>query len=117
VRAADPRHLVRACRDLQLLDRDDQHCGIVDAIEMEQRAHGTWEMTALLAGPGVWARRSPRWLTRLLPGHRQVHIAAADVARAGSVVRLLKRADDLGLAPLEQTLLRRFGTNDRAESP
>jgi hypothetical protein len=117
VRAAEPRHLVRAYRDLQLLDRDDQHCGIVDAIEMEQRAHGIWEMTALLVGPGVWARRSPRWLTRLLPGHRHVRIAAADVASTGSVVRLRRRADDLGLAPLEQAFLRRFGTNDRAESP
>jgi hypothetical protein len=46
-----------------------------------------------------------------------VRIAAADVASTGSVVRLLRRADDLGLAPLEQALLRRLGTNDRAESP
>lgn len=117
MRAAEPKHLLRAYRDLQLVDRDDQHCGIVDDLEMEQREHGIWEMAVLLVGPSAWRRRSPRWFTRWLPGHRQVRIEAADVASTGSEVRLLRRADELGLARLEQKILRRLGTNNRAKSP
>jgi hypothetical protein len=109
VKAADPRHLLRAYRDLVLVDRDDRHCGVVDDIEMTERDAGVWEMTGLLVGPGVWRRRSPRWLTALLPGRRCVRIDAADVASTGSAVRLLKKADELGLAPVEHALLRRFG--------
>lgn len=111
MKAAHRETLIRAYRDLALLDRDDEHCGIVDDLECEQRAAGVWEMTALIVGPGAWARRRPRWLTALLPGHRQVRVDAADVASTGASVRLLKRADELGLAPTEQKLLRRFGTN------
>ena len=108
--AADPRHLVSAYRDLALLDRNDELCGVVDDIEMAQVEPGLWEMTALLVGPGAKARRAPRWLTALLPGRKLVRVGADDVASTGSAVRLLKRADELGLAPFEQSLLRRFGT-------
>jgi hypothetical protein len=109
VKAAEPRHLLRAYRDLELLDRDDQRCGIVDDIEMAQSEPGIWEMTALLVGPGVWRRRAPRWLTAIFPGRRVVRIAAADVASATGAVRLLKKADDLDLARFEHRLLRRLG--------
>jgi hypothetical protein len=110
VKAAEPRHLLRAYRDLALLDRDDEHCGIVDDIEIAESEPGIWEMTALLVGPGAWARRRPRWLGSLLPGHKLVRVKATDVASTGSAVRLLKRAEDLGLARLEHKLLRRLGS-------
>jgi hypothetical protein len=109
--AAHPRHLLRAYRDLQLVDRDDQGCGIVDDLEMAEREPGIWEMTALLVGPGALARRRPRWLTGMLPGRRLVRVDAADVASTGSEVRLLKKAEDLGLARIEQRWLHRLGTN------
>ena len=64
-----------------------------------------WELTALLVGTGAWSRRRPRWLTRLLPGRKVVRIEAADVASATSVVRLLKRAEELDLARVERSLL------------
>lgn len=109
--AAEQRHLLRAYRDLELLDRDDEICGIVDDIEMAQREPGLWEMTALLVGPGVWRGRVPRWLTSLLPGRKVVRVDAAHVASTGSAVRLVKRAEELGLARIEHKWLRRFGTN------
>jgi hypothetical protein len=109
VRAADPKAIVRAYRDLVIVDREDKHCGIVDDIELEQADDGIWQMTALLTGPGVWSRRRPRWLTALLPGRRQVRIEAADVASTTTEVRLLKRAEELGLAPTELALLRWCG--------
>jgi len=109
VKAAHPETLIRAYRDLAIADREDNNCGIVDDIEMAER-DGVWEMTALLVGPGARKRRRPRWLTALLPGQRLIRVEAADVASTGSHVRLLKKAAELGLAPLEQKLLRRFGT-------
>ena len=111
MKAADPRHVIRAYRDLAVLDRDDEHCGMVDDVEIEQRERDIWELTALLVGPGAWARRRPSWLTALLGGRRVVRIDAADVASTGSAVRLLKKAEELGLARFEHKLLRRLGTN------
>lgn len=111
MKAADPATVVNAYRDLALYDRHDQLCGMVDDVECAEREPGAWEMTALLVGPGTWDRRRPRWLTRLLPGQRLTRIDAADVASTGDRVRLLKLAEELGLAPFEQKLLRRFGTN------
>jgi hypothetical protein len=109
VKAAQPRNLLRAYRDLALLDRDDEHCGMVDDIEMAESEPGIWEMTALLVGPGAWKRRRPRWLGAILPGRKLVRVDAADVASTGTAVRLLKKADDVGLAAIEHKLLRRFG--------
>ena len=111
MKAADPAAVVKAYRDLALFDRHDEQCGIVDDVECAEREPGVWEMTALIVGPGAWKRRRPRWLTHMLPGRRLTRIDAADVASTGDRVRLLKLAEDLGLAPLEQKLLRRFGTN------
>ena len=109
MKAAEPRHLLRAYRDLALLDRDDEHCGMVDDIEMAESEPGIWEMTALHVGPGAWKRRRPRWLGAILPGRKLVRVDAADVASTGSAVRLLKKADDVGLATVEHKLLRRLG--------
>ena len=108
MKAADPKHLIRAYRDLALFDRDDRHCGVVDDIEMAEGDAGEWEMTALLVGPGAWRRRSPRWFTALLPGRKVVRVEAADVASTGSAVRLMKKAEELGLASTEHRLLRKF---------
>jgi hypothetical protein len=104
VKAATLAELERAYRDLALVDREDKSCGIVDDIEAERR-DGVWQLTALLVGSGAWQRRRPRWLTSLLPGRKVVRIDAADVASATSVVRLLRRSADLGLATTEHRLL------------
>ena len=109
MRAADPKAILRAYRDLVLVDPEDKHCGVVDEIELEQAQDGFWQMTALLAGPGAWDRRKPRWLTALFPGRKLVRIDAADVASTTTEVRLLKRASELGLAETERKLLRWCG--------
>jgi hypothetical protein len=105
VRAATRSGLVRDYRDKALYDRDDHNCGIVDDIEAEEREPGVWQMTALLVGPGAWSGRRPHWMTRLLPGRRCVRVVAGDVAGATSVVRLLRRAEELGLASTKRNLL------------
>ena len=77
---------------------------MVDDIEASE-CDGIWELTALLVGAGAWKRRRPGWLTHLLPGRKMIRIDAADIASATTVVRLLKRAADLGLAKTERSLL------------
>ena len=104
MRAATREELLKAYRDLALVDREDASCGIVDDIEAREDG-GIWQLTALLVGAGAWSRRRPRWFTRLLPGRKVVRIEAADVASATSVVRLLKRAEELGLGRIERSLL------------
>jgi hypothetical protein len=111
VRASSREALVRAFRDLALMDREDHSCGIVDEIEAAEVQPGIWELQALLVGPRAWRLRRPRGLTRLLQGRKLVRIDAADVASATTVVRLLKRADELDLAPVERKLLRWCGGN------
>jgi hypothetical protein len=106
VRAASPRALLRAFRDMALVDREDENCGIVDDIEYREEQPGIWSVTALLVGPGAWQRRRPRWLTGILPGRRCVRVDAADIASTTNQVRLLKRGDELGLARVEHRLLR-----------
>jgi hypothetical protein len=90
---------VRAFRDKALIDRDDQSCGIIDDINTEEREPGVWQLTALLVGPGVWHGRRPRWFTALLPGHQQVRIDAANVARGNqrrAVAQASRRAGSGG---------------------
>jgi hypothetical protein len=106
VRAGSREAIVRAFRDMALVDRDDTSCGIVDDVQVEEVEPGVWQLKALLVGPGAWARRRPRWLTALLPGNRMVSIDPAEVASETSVIRLMKRSEELGLAPLEHRLLR-----------
>ena len=43
--------------DHQMIDRDGYACGNVDDLEFELLDDGTFELVALLAGPGVLARR------------------------------------------------------------
>ena len=117
MRAGSRAEIVRAFRDMALVDRDDTSCGIVDEVEVEEAEPGVWELKALLVGPGAWSRRRPRWLTGLLPGKRLVRIDAADVASQTSVVRLMKRSDELGLARTEHKLLRAWRKVPPIDSP
>ena len=59
--AADPRHLIRAYRDLELLDRDDRHRGVVDDIEIAEREPGICGIPRFSLAPER-ARRRPRGL-------------------------------------------------------
>jgi hypothetical protein len=111
VRASDPRQIVDAVRDLTINDRQDHSCGMVDEVEVAEVEPGIWELQALLVGRGAWRHRKPRALTRWLASDHVVRIDAADVASVTTIVRLLKRADELGLAVTERRLLGWFERN------
>jgi sporulation protein YlmC with PRC-barrel domain len=92
--------LVSGVRDLQIVDADGVHCGIVDDIELEGRASGEMRVKALLVGPGAYAERLPAWwmaLIRLVAGDGIVRVPWSEVESITSVVRLASPAAKLGL--------------------
>lgn len=92
--------LVAQLRDLQIVDSDDVHCGIVDDVELSGKAGGELSVKALLIGPGGYASRLPRWwmtLVRAVVGDGCVHVPWREVESITSVVKLRHRASELGL--------------------
>jgi sporulation protein YlmC with PRC-barrel domain len=101
VTPSDPIALVRQLLDLQIFDADDRCCGIVDDVELDGETDGPFRIQALLVGPGGYRARLPRWamaLVRIAAGDEVVRIPWAMVSNITSVVRLVQRAEDFGLA-------------------
>lgn len=111
----DRLHLAADVRDLQIVDRDDEYCGIVDDIELERNDRGELVVTALLVGPGAWRNRLAApllWLIRRIAGERIVRVPWSEVKHITSRVALDKTARELGLNRSEEraaTLLPKIG--------
>lgn len=107
--------LVGQLRDLQIVDAEGVHCGIVDDVALEGKPGGPLRVEALLVGPGGYAHRLPSWwlaLVRLVAGSACVHVPWAEVESIASVVKLRSRAAALGLGRGEgraRKLLPRIG--------
>jgi sporulation protein YlmC with PRC-barrel domain len=100
VKPADPIDLIGQLRDLQIVDADGVHCGIVDDVELTGKPGGALRVKALLVGPGGYAGRLPRWwmaLVRLVAGAGCVHVPWQEVEAITSVVKLRRPAAALGL--------------------
>jgi sporulation protein YlmC with PRC-barrel domain len=96
--------LLTDVRDLQIVDADGMHCGIVDDIELEGKAGGPLRVKALLVGPGGYAKRLPHWwmaLVRLIAGDKVVRVPWSEIESITSVVRLASPAAKLGLGRAE----------------
>ena len=93
-------HLAADVRDLQIVDRNGNYCGIADDIELEGGPGGKLRVAAILVGPGAWRGRLPGWvyrpLTRLVGAH-VARIPWKEIETIGSVVRLRRTAAALGL--------------------
>jgi sporulation protein YlmC with PRC-barrel domain len=94
--------------DAQVVDRHGRRCGRVDDIELEGDAGEALRLTALIVGPGAFAARmrgglAGRLVSRLLGGST-VSVPWSDVERISHVVRLQKRADELGLGTADARL-------------
>jgi sporulation protein YlmC with PRC-barrel domain len=92
--------LVGQLRDLQIIDADGRHCGIVDDIALTGKPGGPLRIEALLVGPGAYAKRLPRWwqaVVGLIAGRACVHVPWREVESIGSMVKLRRRAAELGL--------------------
>jgi sporulation protein YlmC with PRC-barrel domain len=104
VKPSDPMRLVSQVRDLQIVDADGVHCGIVDDIELEGKPGGALRVKALVVGPGGYAKRLPGWwlaLVRLVAGNGTVRVPWSEVEHITSRVRLGSTAAKLGLGRAE----------------
>lgn len=101
--------LVGEVRDLQIVDRDDQNCGICDDLEFEGGPGGRLVIKALLVGPGALAPRLPRGLAAILrwvAGGKVTRIPWEDVESISGRIRLKKTADAYHLHAIDHRLAR-----------
>ena len=101
--------LVGEVRDLQIVDRHDQNCGICDDVEFEGGPGGRLTVKALLVGPGAMQPRLPRWLARMMGrflGRRLTRIPWADVESITGRIVLKTTADHYHLHDIDRRLAR-----------
>lgn len=101
-----PRKLDVRCDvlDHELVDVDGMSCGMVDDVELEQSNNGP-SIVALLVGPGAWAPRLPAlawWLASRIAGRRRTRVPWSDVAKVSEVIRLTRKASELGLGEYDR---------------
>ena len=99
--------LVADVRDLQIVDCDEENCGIVDDLELEGAPGGKLRVKAILVGPGAWRNRLPRWaawLVRRIAGDKLTRIKWEEVEKITSVVQLRRSAAELGLGEADRRL-------------
>ncbi len=92
--------LVSQLIDLPLVDKDGRWCGVVDDIELVGRAGGPMRVKALLAGPGAYGGRLPKWLywfIEMVAGNRVSRIPLSEIDSIRSAVHLKCKAEKLGL--------------------
>ncbi|MEY2398008.1 MAG: hypothetical protein QOJ00_1182 [Actinomycetota bacterium] len=99
--------------DRQLIDRQDRFAGTVDDVELAVADDGTISVTALLAGPGVLARRMRfhrlgPWLERFarwaVPAESEdpARIPLGRVADIGSAIHLSLDHEDMATMATER---------------
>jgi hypothetical protein len=107
MKASGRMHLLGDVRDLQLVDCNEENCGIADELELEGSAGGKLRVKAILVGPGAWRSRLPRWaawLASLVAGDNMVRVPWGEVESIASVVRLRRSAAELGLGGADRRL-------------
>ena len=95
--------IVSQLLDLQIIDKDERSCGVVDDVELGVDGKQL-RVEALLVGPGAYEGRMPKWmywLVRKTFGDRMARVPAGEVVEIGAVVKLKSRAEDLKLHVVE----------------
>jgi sporulation protein YlmC with PRC-barrel domain len=98
----DPVYVAHRLLDEQILDSEGRRCGRVDDIELQGCP---LRITALLVGAGVYPRRLPGFLGRLLRryegperwGANALRIPWEAVDRVDTAVHLCGKAEEIGL--------------------
>jgi hypothetical protein len=104
MKPGDPIKLVSQLIDLPLVDKDERWCGVVDDIEFTGGPGKEAKVKALLAGPGAYQGRLPRWafwLVRKVAGDRVARIPLDKVDTIGTAVKLKCAAEDVKLHVIE----------------
>jgi sporulation protein YlmC with PRC-barrel domain len=100
-------HLIADLRDLQIIDCNEENCGIVDDLELDGKPGGKLKVRAILVGPGAYRGRLPRWaawLVTRIAGDRVVRVPWDEIETITSVVLLRRSAQELGLGRADRRL-------------
>jgi hypothetical protein len=100
-----PIKVLSQLRDLEIVDSEDELCGVCDEVAFEGGPGGPLRIAALLVGRGAWKGRLPRWLGFLARG-AVVTVPWDAVAHVTSRITLDRPAADLGLAAADRRLAR-----------
>jgi sporulation protein YlmC with PRC-barrel domain len=101
--------LVGEVRDLQIVDKQNQNCGICDDVEFEGGPGAALTVRALLVGPGAIQPRLPRWLAKIIRrfwGVGLTRIPWKDVESITSRIVLKATADHYHLHDIDRRLSR-----------
>lgn len=96
----DKIQLMSGLLDLPILDKDWRYCGIVDDIELEEDGDDGLRVKALLAGPGAYRGRLPRWafrVVRWIAGEHVSRVPWEAIEEIGSAAVLKVSGDAYGL--------------------
>ena len=85
--------------DHQLVDSDGRNCGNVDDLELDLDDSAGPRVAAILSGPQAWRTRGAvaRAMAALFSDGGLVRVPWSEVKSIDASVRLVCRADDLGL--------------------
>ena len=111
MKPTDRLHLLADVRDLQIVDCNEENCGIVDDLELAGKPGGKLEVKAILVGPGAYRDRLPGWLAWLIvkvAGNDIVRVPWEDVRSIRSVIQLERSAAELGLGRADRRLAARM---------
>ncbi|HSC20072.1 MAG TPA: hypothetical protein VLC74_14290 [Rhizomicrobium sp.] len=111
MRRGDPLKLLSEVRDLQIVDKDGRNCGICDEIELDGAPGEALTVSAVLVGPGAYARRLPRWAHRLIAhiaGRGIVRVPWDIVEKISGRIHLSVAAETVGLRRTEDRLIERL---------
>jgi len=100
MKPSDSIKLFGGLLDLPILDKDGRYCGIVDDIELDEKAKGPPTIAYLLVGPGAYRGRLPAWAMRLVAvfaGTRITRVPWDAIAHIDSCVKLTGTADSYEL--------------------
>ena len=111
MRRDDPLKLLSEVRDLQIVDKDGLNCGICDDVELQGGPGEPLKVVALLVGPGAYAHRLPKWLSRAISsvvGRRITRVPWSAVDKISGRIYLAVTGEAVGLRKMEDRLQAAF---------
>lgn len=111
MKRVQPLKLLSEVRDFQIVDRDGRNCGICDDIELDGGPGEALTVSALLVGPGAYARRLPKWAHWIIvkiAGNRIVRVPWQSVEKISGRIYLSVTGEAVGLRRTENRLIGRF---------